>query len=139
MLKVQLTHPKAIFYKATEGSAAFDLAACIDDDYWLPPNETVKVSAGVKLELPKDTAAFLLPRSGLGSTGLVLGNLVGLIDTDYTNGIKLVLWNRTDEPILIKSGMRVAQLMLMPVVQVQYTLEDEIPDSVRDGFGSTGI
>ena len=138
-IKVEKTHPLATFAKGTDKSSGYDLRACILDDYWLPPNETIKVSSGIKLNLPDDLDVLLLPRSGLGAKGLVLGNLIGLVDPDYTDTIQLVLWNRTNKPILIESGMRVAQLKFTPVLRLPIEFVDSVDQSGRGGFGSTGV
>lgn len=131
---------------ATEGSAGIDLRAFLEDNVSAQvvfPGEVLSVSTGLRIWVENPNyAAFALPRSGLGTKGLVLANLVGLIDSDYQGPLTLKLWNRGNEPIVVNSGDRVAQLVVMPVIQ--YELEyvsDFEKDTVRGqgGFGSSGV
>lgn len=127
---------------ATPGSAGLDLRACLDAPLTLAPGETQLLPTGMAIYI-KDPSlcATILPRSGLGHKhGIVLGNLVGLIDSDYQGQLMVSCWNRGSEPFTMQPGERIAQLVLLPVVQAQFTLVDEFDQSLRgeDGFGSSG-
>jgi dUTP pyrophosphatase len=127
---------------ATPGAAGLDLRACIDHVLTVAPGETHLIPSGVAihLESPK-LAAVVLPRSGLGHKyGIVLGNLVGLIDSDYQGQIFVSLWNRSATPFLLNPMERIAQLVVVPVVQVALNVVDAFTHSERGagGFGSTG-
>jgi dUTP pyrophosphatase len=127
---------------ATPGSAGLDLRACIDAAFTLNPGETRLVPTGLAIHL-KDAgyAALILPRSGLGHKhGVVLGNLVGLIDSDYQGQLMVSLWNRGQEPFTVEPFERIAQLVIVPVVQASFRLVEEFGASQRGegGFGSTG-
>jgi len=128
---------------ATEGSAGMDMRACLDDVLRLAPGETALIPSGMAIHLDDPgLAAVLLPRSGLGhKQGLVLGNLVGLIDSDYQGEIKMSCWNRGDQNILIEPGQRIAQLVVVPVVQVKLNVVQAFRRSERaeGGIGHTGI
>ena len=128
---------------ATPGSAGLDLRACIDASLELAPNAWQLVPTGMAIHLADPGyAAMLLPRSGLGHKhGIVLGNLVGLIDSDYQGQLMVSLWNRTDSPFVIEPMERVAQMVIVPVVQPQFTLVEEFSGSSErgeGGYGSTG-
>ena len=128
---------------ATPGSAGLDLRACIDAPLELAPNAWQLVPTGMAIHLADPGyAAMLLPRSGLGHKhGIVLGNLVGLIDSDYQGQLMVSLWNRTDSPFVIEPMERVAQMVIVPVVQPQFTLVEEFSGSSErgeGGYGSTG-
>ena len=127
---------------ATPGSAGLDLRACIDAPLTLAPGETRMVSTGMAIHVADPGyAALVLPRSGLGSkSGIVLGNLVGLIDSDYQGPLICALWNRGAAPFELKPMERIAQLVIVPVAQVAFNLVDEFAASARGagGFGSTG-
>ena len=127
---------------ATEGSAGLDLRACIDDTMSIKPGETTLVPGGIAIHIADPgLAAVILPRSGLGHKhGIVLGNLVGLIDSDYQGQIFVSVWNRGNEPFELKPLERIAQLVVVPVVQVSFNLVDTFDESERGagGFGSTG-
>ena len=128
---------------ATPGSAGLDLRACIDAPLELAPNAWQLVPTGMAIHLADPGyAAMLLPRSGLGHKhGIVLGNLVGLIDSDYQGQLMVSLWNRTDSPFVIEPMERVAQMVIVPVVQAQFTLVEEFSGSSErgeGGYGSTG-
>ena len=128
---------------ATPGSAGLDLRACIDASLELAPNAWQLVPTGMAIHLADPGyAAMLLPRSGLGHKhGIVLGNLVGLIDSDYQGQLMVSLWNRTDSPFVIEPMERVAQMVIVPVVQPQFTLVEEFSGSSERGeagYGSTG-
>ena len=128
---------------ATPGSAGLDLRACLDAPLTLAPNAWQLVPTGLAIHLADPGyAAMLLPRSGLGHKhGIVLGNLVGLIDSDYQGQLMVSLWNRTDSPFVIEPMERVAQMVIVPVVQPQFTLVEEFSGSSErgeGGYGSTG-
>ena len=126
----------------TTGSAGIDLIACIDDEMTLKPNESTIISSGIAIFIEDNGyAGIVIPRSGLGAKkGLVCGNLTGLIDSDYQGPLSISLWNRSDEPISINPGDRVAQLVVLKVNQVELEQVDEFIESERGemGFGSTG-
>jgi dUTP pyrophosphatase len=128
---------------ATEGSAGLDLRACLETTLQLAPGETALIPSGLAIHLDDPgLAAVLLPRSGLGhKQGLVLGNLVGLIDSDYQGEVKISCWNRGQQTIEITPGQRIAQLVVVPVVQVALKVVDEFQPSERaeGGIGHTGI
>jgi len=127
---------------ATEGSAGLDLRACIDGPLVLGPGETRLVPTGIAIHLEDaGYAALLLPRSGLGHKhGIVLGNLVGLIDSDYQGPVMVSCWNRGLEPFTVQPLERIAQMVIVPVVQARLNIVDEFAASTRGsgGFGSTG-
>lgn len=127
---------------ATPGSAGIDLRACIDVAIKIYPGETILVPTGMAIHLADpDLAAMILPRSGLGHKhGIVLGNLVGLIDSDYQGELFVSTWNRGHETFTINPLDRLAQLVVVPVVQVTFNVVDEFASSERGsgGFGSTG-
>lgn len=127
---------------ATPGSAGLDLRACIDAPLGLLPNAWHLVPTGMAIHLADPNyAALILPRSGLGHKhGIVLGNLVGLIDSDYQGQLMVSAWNRSPDPFTIAPMERIAQLVVVPVVQAQFNLVREFPASLRGegGYGSTG-
>ena len=124
------------------GAAGLDLRACIDAPIMLEPGRTELIPTGLAIHLGNpDYAAMLLPRSGLGHKhGIVLGNLVGLIDSDYQGQLMVSCWNRGQAAFTIKPFERIAQLVIVPVVQAQFDVVDDFAASVRgvSGFGSTG-
>ena len=127
---------------ATPGSAGLDLRACLDGPLTLAPNAWHLVPTGIAIWL-KDPgyAALILPRSGLGHKhGIVLGNLVGLIDSDYQGQLMVSAWNRSDTPFVLQPMERLAQLVIVPVVQVALEIVEAFADSARGagGFGSSG-
>ena len=127
---------------ATSGSAGLDLRACIDEPLTLEPGQTELVPTGIAIHLDDPgLAAVILPRSGLGHKhGIVLGNLVGLIDSDYQGQIFVSTWNRGSAPFVLNPMERLAQLVVVPVVQVTLNAVDDFDASSRGagGFGSTG-
>ena len=127
---------------ATPGSAGLDLRACIDAAIALKPGETTLVPSGIAIHLGDPAhAAMVLPRSGLGHKhGIVLGNLVGLIDSDYQGQIFVSIWNRSHAEFTIQPLERIAQLIVVPVLQVQFNVVADFTASGRGpgGFGSTG-
>ena len=127
---------------ATPGSAGLDLRACIDTAITLQPNAWQLVPTGIAIYLgDPNFAALILPRSGLGHKhGIVLGNLVGLIDSDYQGQLMVSAWNRSPTAFTIEPMERIAQLVIVPVVQAQFNVVSEFPASQRgeNGYGSTG-
>lgn len=127
---------------ATAGAAGMDLRACIDAPLEVNPGETHLIPTGLALHIADTSlAAVLLPRSGLGHKhGIVLGNLVGLIDSDYQGQVFVSCWNRGNESFTIHVGERIAQMVFVPVVQAQFDIVDEFASSHRaaGGFGHTG-
>jgi dUTP pyrophosphatase len=127
---------------ATSGSAGLDLRACVNAPVTLGPGQTELIPSGIAIHLADPgLAAVVLPRSGLGHKhGIVLGNLVGLIDSDYQGQIFVSTWNRGDTPFVIQPMDRLAQLVVVPVVQVGFNVVEEFGSSHRGagGFGSTG-
>ncbi|MBV52519.1 MAG: dUTP diphosphatase [Coxiellaceae bacterium] len=127
---------------ATQGSAGLDLRACLDDALALKPGQTELISTGIAIHLGDPTlAATILPRSGLGHKhGVVLGNLVGLIDSDYQGPLMVSCWNRSENTYTIEPGERIAQLVILPVLKAQFSIVDEFEQTQRGegGFGSTG-
>ena len=125
----------------TPGSAGVDLRACLDEPVTLAPGETILIGTGIAIHLEDPGfCAMILPRSGLGHRGLVLGNLVGLIDSDYQGELKISTWNRGQEPQTIEPGDRIAQMVITPVTQPTFIEVDDFESSSRGegGFGHTG-
>lgn len=127
---------------ATPGSAGLDLRACIDAPLTLAPNATTLIPTGMAIHLDNAYyAALILPRSGLGhKNGIVLGNLVGLIDSDYQGQLMVSCWNRSQTEFTLNPMDRIAQLVIVPVMQAEFHLVDDFEASDRGdgGFGSTG-
>ena len=127
----------------TSGSAGLDLIACIDTQMVLTPNESTIIPSGISIFIEDpEFAGMVIPRSGLGAKkGLVCGNLMGLIDSDYQGPLSISLWNRSDNNISIEPGDRVAQLVVIKVAQVNLEEVKEFAETDRGGkgFGSTGI
>lgn len=127
---------------ATTGAAGIDLRACCDAPIELQPGQTILIPAGIAIHIGNaDLAAVVLPRSGLGHKhGIVLGNLVGLIDSDYQGQIMVSMWNRSHTTFTIQPMERIAQLVFIPVLQAQFNIVDSFDTSLRgeSGFGSTG-
>ncbi|SFU56175.1 dUTP diphosphatase [Nitrosospira multiformis] len=127
---------------ATSGSAGLDLRACIEHVMTIQPGEAHLISTGIAIHLADPgLAALVLPRSGLGHKhGIVMGNLVGLIDSDYQGQIFVSCWNRGQAPFLLNPMERIAQLVVVPVVQVGFNVVNDFEQSERgaNGFGSTG-
>lgn len=127
---------------ATNGSAGIDLRACLDEPLLVRPGETHLIGTGIAIHIGNsDYAAMLLPRSGLGHKhGIVLGNLVGLIDSDYQGELKVSCWNRGDTDFTVNPGERICQMVIVPVVQAEYDIVEDFETSDRGtgGFGHTG-
>lgn len=127
---------------ATDGSAGLDLRACLDRPLTLDPGRAELIPTGLAIHLEDPgLAAVILPRSGLGHRhGIVLGNLVGLIDSDYQGQLMVSCWNRGQEPYTVRPGERIAQLVVVPVVQVELEVVEEFTASARGagGFGHSG-
>ena len=127
---------------ATDGSAGLDLRACIDEPITVKPGETRLVATGIAIHIADPGyAAVILPRSGLGHRhGIVLGNLVGLIDSDYQGEVGISCWNRGSEPYVVEPGDRIAQLVVVPIARARFELVEEFAATERGagGFGHTG-
>jgi len=127
---------------ATNGSAGLDLRACLEAPLEINPKETTLIPTGIAIHLSNPKyAAMILPRSGLGHKhGIVLGNLVGLIDSDYQGELLISCWNRSENTFTINPGERVAQMIIVPVVQTQFQIVSDFDSSDRGagGFGHTG-
>lgn len=127
---------------ATSGSAGLDLRVCIDEPLEIAPLQTLLLPTGLAIYIADpNLAAVILPRSGLGHKhGIVLGNLVGLIDSDYQGELKISCWNRGEETFIVNPGERIAQLVFIPVVRAAFEVVDNFIESRRGegGFGSSG-
>jgi deoxyuridine 5'-triphosphate nucleotidohydrolase len=128
---------------ATDGSAGLDLRACLVDSLEILPKEVELIPTGIALHIAdKSLAAIIIPRSGLGHKhGIILGNTVGLIDSDYQGQIMISCWNRSTEPFIIKPGERIAQLLIIPVVHADFSIVTEFNDQTvrgEGGFGHSG-
>ncbi len=127
---------------ATQGSAGLDLRACLDEALTLKPGQTELIPTGIAIHMQdQNMASVILPRSGLGHKhGIVLGNLVGLIDSDYQGQLFVSCWNRGDTTFTVEPGERIAQLVFLPVIQASFKQVNEFEASERGagGFGSTG-
>ena len=146
-LQVKILNPKinqeiALPGYSTTGSAGLDLRACLNEALTLKPGATKLIPTGLAIYIEDPNyAAVILPRSGLGHKhGIVLGNLVGLIDSDYQGELIISAWNRGDTSFVIEPGERIAQLVIIPVQQVEFRLVEEFSSTDRgtDGFGSSG-
>jgi dUTP pyrophosphatase len=127
---------------ATPGSAGLDLRACIDEAITIAPGQTILIPTGLAIHIGEPGyCAMILPRSGMGhKNGIVLGNLVGLIDSDYQGQLMVSTWNRGSQPFTLEPMERLAQLIIVPVLQVGFNIVDDFDASARGvgGFGSTG-
>jgi dUTP pyrophosphatase len=127
---------------ATGGSAGLDLCACLDEHLHIQPGETHLIPTGIAVHMAdRHMAAVILPRSGLGHKhGIVLGNLVGLIDSDYQGQLFVSCWNRGQEPFTIEPGDRIAQMVFVPVIHARFDIVQDFEQSARGagGFGHTG-
>jgi dUTP pyrophosphatase len=138
--KVGTTFPMPMY--ATDGSAGLDLRACIEEALVVEPQQTILIPTGlaVYIEQPH-LAGLILPRSGLGHKhGIVLGNLVGLIDADYQGELQISCWNRSQQAFTIQPGERIAQFVIVPVVHADFNIVEEfdLTDRGTGGFGSSG-
>jgi dUTP pyrophosphatase len=147
IVKVKLLDPRIgkefpLPQHATAGSAGMDLRACLKEPLALAPGDTALIPSGIAIHIgDPGYAAVLLPRSGLGHKhGIVLGNLVGLIDSDYQGEVLVSCWNRGKESFTVKPGERIAQMVILPVVQAQFEVVSEFEESKRGagGFGHSG-
>lgn len=127
---------------ATEGSAGLDLRACIDEPLELAPGQTLLIPTGLAIHIAdRQVAAVILPRSGLGHKhGIVLGNLVGLIDADYQGPLMVSCWNRGQKSYTFEPAERIAQLVIVPILRAHFEVVDEFEQTTRGtgGFGSSG-
>lgn len=127
---------------ATAGSAGLDLRACLQENTVLAPSETLLLPTGLAIHIAdEELAAIIVPRSGLGHRhGIVLGNLIGLIDSDYQGELMVSCWNRSQLPFNIEVGTRIAQLVFVPVVRAAFQIVEDFTTSLRGdgGFGHTG-
>ena len=146
-MQVKILNPKinqeiALPAYSTSGSAGLDLRACLDETLRLKPGATELIPTGLAIYIEDPGyAAVILPRSGLGHKhGIVLGNLVGLIDSDYQGELMISAWNRGDTSFVIEPGERIAQLVIIPVQQIEFRLVEEFSSTHRGtgGFGSSG-
>lgn len=128
---------------ATEGAAGLDLRACLKETIQLLPNQVEMIPTGLAIHIAQsDLAAVILPRSGLGHKhGIVLGNLIGLIDSDYQGELKISCWNRGQNSFTIQPGDRIAQLVFVPIVRTQFNIVSEFAQTKRGegGFGHSGV
>lgn len=128
---------------STDAAAGLDLRACIDQPLTLLPNQVQLISTGIAIYMgDAHMAAMIMPRSGLGhKNGIVLGNLIGLIDADYQGELKISCWNRSTESFVIQPGDRIAQLVFVPVIRTQFEIVKEFAETERGegGFGHTGV
>ncbi len=142
VLDARIGHEFPLPAYATDGSAGLDLRACVEAPLVLAPGQSQLVPTGLSIWVEDPGyAAVILPRSGLGHKhGIVLGNLVGLIDSDYQGPLMVSCWNRGAEPFTVQPGERIAQLVIVPVVQVEFEIVDEFVATGRGegGFGSSG-
>tara|TARA_B100001057_G_scaffold249861_1_gene250139 strand:- start:1542 stop:1997 length:456 start_codon:yes stop_codon:yes gene_type:complete len=127
----------------TKGSAGLDLRACLEQELVVKPGKTEMIPMGFAMHLEDEgLAALVIPRSGLGSKhGIVLGNLVGLIDSDYQGELMVPAWNRSDDEFEVKPGDRIAQMIIVPILQANFEIVEDFKKSSRGtrGFGSSGI
>jgi dUTP pyrophosphatase len=142
ILDPRIGHAIPLPHHATDGAAGMDLRACVDAPLVVNPGDTHLIPTGIAIHIgDPGLAAVLLPRSGLGHKhGIVLGNLVGLIDSDYQGQVFVSCWNRSPHAFTIEPGERIAQMVFVPVVQVRFDVVNEFADSARGvgGFGHTG-
>lgn len=142
ILDQRLGHEFPLPHYSTDGSAGMDMRAMLEEPMEIKPGETHLIPTGIAIHIADPgLAAVLLPRSGLGhKKGIVLGNLVGLIDSDYQGQIFVSCWNRGEETFTVQVGERIAQMVFIPVVQAEFNIVDEFDSSRRGegGFGHTG-
>ena len=142
ILDPKIGHEIPLPEHATDGSAGVDLRACLDAPVTVAPGETQLIGTGIAIHIGNPGyAAMLLPRSGLGHKhGIVLGNLVGLIDSDYQGELKVSCWNRGNSTFTVQPGERICQMVIVPVLQVEYDIVENFDETERGtgGFGHTG-
>jgi dUTP pyrophosphatase len=142
ILDARLGNEFPLPHYATDGAAGMDMRACVDAPLVIAPGETQLIPTGLAIHIQEPgLAAMLLPRSGLGHKhGIVLGNLVGLIDSDYQGQVFVSCWNRGGETFTVQPGERIAQMVIVPVVHADFEVVDEFAASARGvgGFGHTG-
>jgi dUTP pyrophosphatase len=142
ILDQRLGHEYPLPHYATDGSAGMDMRAMLEEPLEIKPGETHLLPTGLAIHIGDPSlAAVLLPRSGLGhKKGIVLGNLVGLIDSDYQGQVFVSCWNRGNESFTVQVGERIAQMVFIPVVQAEFAIVEDFEDSQRGegGFGHTG-
>ena len=128
---------------ATTGSAGIDLTACIDNDLIILPGERKLISTGISINIKnKNVAGLIIPRSGLGhKNGIILGNSIGLIDSDYQGEILISCWNTGDNKFIVHFGDRIAQLVFIPILQAKFIIKTDFTPTSRNnkGFGHTGV
>jgi dUTP pyrophosphatase len=143
ILNSKIGHEFPLPTYATAASAGLDLRACIDEPITVGPNEVKLISTGLAIYIgDSNIAAMIMPRSGLGhKNGIVLGNLIGLIDADYQGELKISCWNRSTESFTVQPGDRIAQLVFVPVIQTEFEVVEEFEETIRGerGFGHTGV
>ena len=144
-MKYQITDPRLLpehMAPSSEFANSIDLRACIDGELTLWPDQQYLIPTGFKVALPYESMGMIIPRSGLGTKGLVIGNLVGNIDPDYRGEIKVCLWNRSDRPIIVNTMDRIAQFVVVSTFSpTGWEQAFELLDTARGekGFGSTGV
>ncbi len=143
ILPIKRLHENAVLPAyMSAGAAAMDVCACIEEDVILAPGERALIGTGFAIAAPVGTVALLFARSGLAyKSGITLSNCVGVIDSDYRGEVKVALTNTSDAPFTVTSGMRIAQLAILPVEQAQLCEVDDLDETARSagGFGSTGV
>ena len=142
ILDARIGHTIPLPKYETEAAAGLDLRACVDESLTIEPGATVLIPTGISIYIANpNLAAVILPRSGLGHKhGLVLGNLVGLIDADYQGPLMVSCWNRSQKAYTIEPADRIAQLVFLPIVRTQFTMVNEFQETARGsgGFGHSG-
>ena len=144
MVKVlfkRLNHKARLPKYKTDGSSGMDLMACIDEKIIIPPQESKLIPTGIGIAIPKDTEIQIRPRSGLAAkSNISVLNTPGTIDSDYRGELKIILFNHSKDKFTVNDGDRIAQMVLMPVLKVEFEETNELPETIRGsgGFGSTG-
>ena len=144
MVKVlfkRLNHKAKLPKYKTDGSSGMDLMACIDEKIIIPPQESKLIPTGIGIAIPKDTEIQIRPRSGLAAkSNISVLNTPGTIDSDYRGELKIILFNHSKDKFTVNDGDRIAQMVLMPVLKVEFEETNELPETIRGsgGFGSTG-
>ena len=144
MVKVlfkRLNHKARLPKYKTDGSSGMDLMACIDEKIIISPQESKLIPTGIAIAIPKDTEIQIRPRSGLAAkSNISVLNTPGTIDSDYRGELKIILFNHSKDKFTVNDGDRIAQMVLMPVLKVEFEETNELPETIRGsgGFGSTG-